>query len=243
LLIAAQTGEAQTRGTWLVRLDGTVKRLSPHTLCDLALDGQRMLARTQDGSIVEVRLADGAVQADLGRGETAAWRPPYNGPPPAAPLAAKSPRLALSTPPIQGEAIRELQQQLKALGYDPGPSDGVYGEQTADAVRRFQKASGLSSDGIVGPQTWGWLRLEIWQLRPTQLPAPPAAAPATPGVPLSATFAFPDSRWQLEVFGDPSHPQAVVAGSAPTIERYHLNGDRLELIYKNGNVMRFKALK
>jgi hypothetical protein len=29
----------------------------------------------------------------------------------------------------------------------------------------------------------------------------------------------------------------------PTIERYHLNGDRLELIYKNDNVMRFKAMK
>jgi hypothetical protein len=168
LLLAAQTAEAQSRGTWLVRLDGTATRLSPHTLSDLAPDGQRMLARTQDGLIVVVRLADGAVEAEIGRGETAAWRPPHTGPAPAAPLAAKSPQLALATPPTEGEAVRELQEQLKALGYDPGAVDGVYGEQTAGAVRRFQQAVGLDVDGVVGQQTWSWLRAQLWRLWWTQ---------------------------------------------------------------------------
>ena len=95
-------------------------------------------------------------------------RPPHSGPAPAAPLAAKSPQLALATSPIQGEAVRELQEQLKALGYDPGASDGVYGERTANAVRRFQQANGLDVDGVVGPQTWGSLRAQIWRLWWTQ---------------------------------------------------------------------------
>jgi murein L,D-transpeptidase YcbB/YkuD len=171
LLLAAQTTEAQSSGTWLVRLDGTTMRLSPHTLCDLAPDGQRMLARTQAGMIVVVKLADGTIESELGAGESAAWRPPHSGAAPAAPLAAKSPQLALATPPIQGEAVQELQQQLKELGYDPGASDGIYGEQTASAVRRFQEAMGLDVDGIVGPQTWSWLRAQMWRLWLThQLP-------------------------------------------------------------------------
>ena len=30
-----------------------------------------------------------------------------------------------------------------------------YSQQTADKVRTFQKANGLTADGIVGDQTWG----------------------------------------------------------------------------------------
>ena len=49
--------------------------------------------------------------------------------------------------------IRELQQALTAAGYEPGPADGTYGEQTEAAVVAFQQANGLSVDGRVGPET------------------------------------------------------------------------------------------
>ncbi len=49
--------------------------------------------------------------------------------------------------------VRELQQALTAAGYDPGPADGTYGEQTEAAVVAFQTANGLSVDGRVGPET------------------------------------------------------------------------------------------
>ena len=49
--------------------------------------------------------------------------------------------------------VRELQQALTAAGYDPGPADGTYGEQTEAAVVAFQQANGLSVDGRVGPET------------------------------------------------------------------------------------------
>ena len=32
--------------------------------------------------------------------------------------------------------------------------DGIFGAETEKAVRTFQKESGLTMDGIVGPQTW-----------------------------------------------------------------------------------------
>jgi peptidoglycan hydrolase-like protein with peptidoglycan-binding domain len=35
--------------------------------------------------------------------------------------------------------------------------DGQYGKKTTAAVKRFQKAAGITADGIVGPQTWAAL--------------------------------------------------------------------------------------
>ena len=49
--------------------------------------------------------------------------------------------------------IRELQQALTGAGYNPGPADGTFGEQTESAVIAFQQANGLSVDGRVGPET------------------------------------------------------------------------------------------
>src|SRR4051794_11536724 len=53
-----------------------------------------------------------------------------------------------------GEAVRELQQALKGLGYDPGAVDGQFGARTENAVNAFQKARGLTVDGVVGDITW-----------------------------------------------------------------------------------------
>ena len=49
--------------------------------------------------------------------------------------------------------VKELQDRLRAAGYDPGPSDGWYGKKTADAVRAYQQANNLQVDGDAGPQT------------------------------------------------------------------------------------------
>lgn len=51
----------------------------------------------------------------------------------------------------------QIQQALKAAGYDPGDIDGKLGSKTRKAVRAFQKANGLNPDGKVGPKTWNAL--------------------------------------------------------------------------------------
>ena len=53
-----------------------------------------------------------------------------------------------------GPAISELQSLLTQKGYDPGPSDGVYGASTLTAVIAFQKDHDLWVDGLVGSSTF-----------------------------------------------------------------------------------------
>jgi peptidoglycan hydrolase-like protein with peptidoglycan-binding domain len=58
----------------------------------------------------------------------------------------------------QGDDIKALQERLEELKFQPGPIDGIFGPQTADAVMRFQRAASINVDGIVGPQTREALR-------------------------------------------------------------------------------------
>lgn len=60
----------------------------------------------------------------------------------------------------RGSAVQTLQTRLKARGYDPGFIDGIFGSRTDAAVKAFQRASGITVDGIVGPQTWSALAAE-----------------------------------------------------------------------------------
>lgn len=51
----------------------------------------------------------------------------------------------------KGSDVKLLQQKLNLL------QDGIFGPLTDEAVREFQKANGLTIDGIVGPKTWNAL--------------------------------------------------------------------------------------
>jgi peptidoglycan hydrolase-like protein with peptidoglycan-binding domain len=58
-----------------------------------------------------------------------------------------------------GDAVRGVQEefQFRNLSGDPARGlavDGVFGVKTRAAVRGFQKAVGITADGIVGSVTW-----------------------------------------------------------------------------------------
>lgn len=51
----------------------------------------------------------------------------------------------------RGASVKTLQTKLNLL------ADGIFGNLTDEAVREFQKANGLTVDGIVGDKTWAKL--------------------------------------------------------------------------------------
>jgi len=53
----------------------------------------------------------------------------------------------------RGEEVRKIQQRLKNWGYYSGSVDGIYGTQTQNAVKYFQRKNGLTADGIAGKNT------------------------------------------------------------------------------------------
>ena len=61
--------------------------------------------------------------------------------------------LFITSPMLRGDDVLLVQRQLGATGSGP-TQDGLYGEDTANAVRAFQRARKLDVDGIVGNDTW-----------------------------------------------------------------------------------------
>jgi len=56
-----------------------------------------------------------------------------------------------------GTQVKVLQWLLNENGYGAGNADGIYGNNTLKAVKAYQKAKGLTVDGIVGKNTWAKL--------------------------------------------------------------------------------------
>jgi peptidoglycan hydrolase-like protein with peptidoglycan-binding domain len=66
----------------------------------------------------------------------------------------------------RGDRVLGLQSGLKQeLGYNVGPIDGVFGPSTENAVKEFQKDSGLVADGIVGQRTWEAFEAALTEIR------------------------------------------------------------------------------
>lgn len=60
----------------------------------------------------------------------------------------------------------DVQNNLKALGYDPGPVDGIYGAKTRSAIEAFQREQGVSADGKVSEALLQRLRQSLaWARR------------------------------------------------------------------------------
>jgi uncharacterized protein (TIGR02594 family) len=56
-----------------------------------------------------------------------------------------------------GEVVKQLQDALKLAGFNPGTSDGVFGELTESAVRLLQSAMAVKVNGEYNAETAGAL--------------------------------------------------------------------------------------
>lgn len=54
----------------------------------------------------------------------------------------------------EGPEVVELQERLIQLGYNISVADGVFGAETASAVKKYQQDIGAEVDGVVGQETY-----------------------------------------------------------------------------------------
>ena len=95
-----------------------------------------------------------------------------------------------------GEEVKALQQKLIDLGYLEGTADGIFGNKTEKAVRRFQWKNRMSADGLAGKKTLAALNLAQGGEKAPAAETAAAAAPATAptAAPAAAPAAAPVTR-------------------------------------------------
>ncbi len=54
--------------------------------------------------------------------------------------------------------VKEIQQHLISLGYNPGPPDGLIGKKTRTEIKAFQRKTGMKPDGLATVQVLKALR-------------------------------------------------------------------------------------
>lgn len=79
---------------------------------------------------------------------------------------------------LSREQMETLQNCLVAIGYDPGPADGVPGARTRSAIRAFQSAAGLPADGYPSVPLLDRLQNTLLE-QALQMPEPTPATSAT----------------------------------------------------------------
>jgi hypothetical protein len=63
---------------------------------------------------------------------------------------------------LNTKEVRDLQQSLDNRGYDPGSIDGIIGQQTANAIRKFQQDNSLRVTGTATNETLTRLGLNTY---------------------------------------------------------------------------------
>ncbi len=99
-------------------------------------------------------------------------------------LMGKVPAYRDLVPGISGDDVRQLEQGLKRLGFDPGRVDGTYDQQTSTAVGKWYKSKDWEPFGPTREQLASLFTLERdWgDANKSRMAAAAAAAAAVPGV-------------------------------------------------------------
>ena len=86
----------------------------------------------------------------------------------------------------EGDAVAEMQERLKELGFYDGECDGDFGPGTQTAVRLFQSQHGLAVDGAAGEKTLSLL----YSAEARQVTVTPTPDPAAPPLLVNRTHAL-----------------------------------------------------
>lgn len=111
-----------------------------------------------------------------------------------------------------GPDVRQLQRNLAALGFDPGPADGVFGSSTELAVQRWQRASGAAVTGAI---PLGEIAFLSGPLRVTTTPEQPGAIVAVGTSVVSGTSLTGGVQVSLPVGGPAVRPGDQVTVTLP----------------------------
>jgi len=126
----------------------------------------------------------------------------------------------------RGPAIEKIQQALIDAGF-PLPEfgvDGIFGSETQGALQRYQRAHGLSPDGILGPITMGELDNQF-------APAAPAPAPNQP----SPSQPSPSHPSNPPASGETITSEMVVALPSPKTRTDIGVGEKVDLTHTPGS--------
>ena len=140
--------------------------------------------------------------------------------------------------------VKKMQQRLIELGYlSKGDADGSFGYKTLNAVRAFQKANGLTVDGVAGKATLTHLYED------ENVVANPSAATATPAPtatpkPTAKEAATTEDATEEQTAAEPeaeAETSVLIASWYKTNATVLLNGNSLVLLARsNGNVIQRK---
>ncbi|MGH7089768.1 MAG: peptidoglycan-binding domain-containing protein, partial [Stellaceae bacterium] len=122
-------------------------------------------------------------------------------------------------PGLEMISVHDVQEQLIARGYYPGPADGVANEATIRAILAFERDYGLPTDGIAGPVVQNMLHFLPMRPKPALLAslAPPTAM-APPSAPALVVVPRPPSPPVANLPPAPAET-ATVPPATPTARR------------------------
>lgn len=120
--------------------------------------------------------------------------------------------LKLSTPLMEGEDIKILQQELKKIGLYQGAIDGIYGIKSARAVIAFQELNKLKKDGIAGKEFW----LTLGQIQEPEI-LKPITRGIKPDSNISITINLYNRTLTIIVDGQPYKNYPVTIGKPDSV--------------------------
>ena len=146
----------------------------------------------------------------------------------------------------QGDDVKQLQELLNKNGANL-TVDGIYGSQTQQAVKDYQKSKNLAVDGIVGDETWGSLTTGSGTVSNTAKPITPTTPKPNQNTPAAS------QEWSYDDFAVSDSTAAAdqkrqeIAGQKPgdfSYDPYQKSDTVLqaEAFSSPGNVKRMREL-